>query len=108
MEARAHMNLSRWGAYNNREKSDRRSRFAAKAAAGKCHPPGTPSSTVIRNSYGRKRIFSTTGQRQSAVSARPSDLAVIRARGLGWTDLGEPRRVSSMLRHKSEAANREG
>jgi len=30
--------------------------------------------------------------------ARPSDLAVIRARGLGWSDLGEPERVFSMLR----------
>ena len=42
------------------------------------------------------------------LSARPSDLAVIRARGLGWSDLGEPERVSSMLRLKSEAANGEG
>lgn len=40
--------------------------------------------------------------------ARPSDLAVIRACGLGWSDLGEPERVSSVLRLKSEAANREG
>jgi mannose-1-phosphate guanylyltransferase len=38
------------------------------------------------------------------LAARPSDLAVIRARGLGWSDLGEPGRVLSMLRHKSEAA----
>jgi mannose-1-phosphate guanylyltransferase len=36
--------------------------------------------------------------------ARPSNLAVIRARGLGWSDLGEPERVLSMLRNKSEAA----
>jgi len=33
--------------------------------------------------------------------ARPSDLAVIRARGLGWSDLGEPKRVASMLRVES-------
>jgi len=39
------------------------------------------------------------------LSARPSDLAVIRARGLGWSDLGEPERVFSMLRLKSEARN---
>jgi mannose-1-phosphate guanylyltransferase len=31
------------------------------------------------------------------LSARPSNLAVMRARGLGWTDLGEPERVFSML-----------
>lgn len=37
------------------------------------------------------------------LSTRPSDLAVIRARGLGWSDLGEPDRVFSMLRLKSEA-----
>jgi mannose-1-phosphate guanylyltransferase len=30
------------------------------------------------------------------LSARPSGLAVMRARGLGWTDLGEPERVLSM------------
>ena len=40
--------------------------------------------------------------------ARPSDLAVIRARGLGWSDLGEPERVFSMLRLKGKAANGTG
>jgi mannose-1-phosphate guanylyltransferase len=40
--------------------------------------------------------------------ARPSDLAVIRARGLGWSDLGEPERVFPMLRLKSQAANGKG
>ena len=40
--------------------------------------------------------------------ARPSDLAVIRARGLGWSDLGEPGRVFPMLRLKSAAANGKG
>jgi mannose-1-phosphate guanylyltransferase len=35
------------------------------------------------------------------LSVRPSDLAVIRARGLGWSDLGEPQRVSSILRLKN-------
>jgi mannose-1-phosphate guanylyltransferase len=37
--------------------------------------------------------------------ARPSDLAVIHARGLGWSDLGEPERVFSMLRLKRRAVN---
>src|SRR5438874_1276828 len=32
------------------------------------------------------------------LSARPSHLAVIRARGLGWSDLGEPQRVFSVFR----------
>jgi len=31
------------------------------------------------------------------LSARPSGLAVMRARGLGWTDLGEPERVLSIF-----------
>jgi mannose-1-phosphate guanylyltransferase len=42
------------------------------------------------------------------LSARPYDLAVICARGLGWIDLGEPERVVSMLRLKGEAANGQG
>ena len=37
------------------------------------------------------------------LSARPSGLAVMRARGLGWTDLGEPERVLSMFPLKSVA-----
>jgi len=37
--------------------------------------------------------------------ARPSDLAVVRASGLGWSDLGEPKRVLSMLRLKGKGAN---
>ena len=41
------------------------------------------------------------------LSARPCDLAVIRARGLGWSDLGEPERVLSMLRLKNETSNGE-
>jgi mannose-1-phosphate guanylyltransferase len=42
---------------------------------------------------------------EKVLSMRPSDLMVIRARGLGWSDLGEPARVLSMLRHKSKAAS---
>ncbi len=42
------------------------------------------------------------------LSARPCDLAVIRARGLGWSDLGEPGRVFSMLRLNNEATNWKG
>lgn len=39
------------------------------------------------------------------LAERPSDLAVIHARGLGWSDLGEPERVFSMLRRMSEDAS---
>jgi mannose-1-phosphate guanylyltransferase/mannose-6-phosphate isomerase len=42
------------------------------------------------------------------LAARPSGLAVIRAQGLGWSDLGEPERVSSIVRLKSKAASGEG
>jgi mannose-1-phosphate guanylyltransferase len=31
------------------------------------------------------------------LSARPSDLTVLPARGLGWSDLGEPQRVLSAI-----------
>ena len=34
------------------------------------------------------------------LSARPSNLAVIRGRGLGWSDLGDPERALSVLNHK--------
>ena len=37
------------------------------------------------------------------LAARPSDLAVIRSSGLGWSDLSEPERVLSMLRLKIAA-----
>ena len=39
------------------------------------------------------------------LAARPSALAVIHSSGLGWSDLGEPERVLSMLRLKSDGAN---
>jgi mannose-1-phosphate guanylyltransferase len=42
------------------------------------------------------------------LSTRPFDLAVIRARGLGWSDLGEPERVGSVLKLKSASVNRDG
>jgi hypothetical protein len=34
------------------------------------------------------------------LAARPSDLAVIRGWGLGWSDLGDPERALSVLNHK--------
>jgi cytochrome c len=38
LEAREHMNLSRWDTYNNQEKSDLLSRLAAKARSGEMPP----------------------------------------------------------------------
>jgi mannose-1-phosphate guanylyltransferase len=45
------------------------------------------------------------------LSARPSDLAVLPARGLGWSDLGEPRRAlfrAQYPKHQLEGARRLG
>jgi mannose-1-phosphate guanylyltransferase len=36
----------------------------------------------------------------SVLAVRPSDLAVLRTSGLEWSDLGEPIRVTSLLRRK--------
>jgi len=38
---------------------------------------------------------------QDVLSAQPNGLAVLRATGLGWSDLGEPGRVRSALQRKS-------
>ncbi len=38
MDARAHMNFSRWDTYGNQDKSDLLSRFAAKARSGEMPP----------------------------------------------------------------------
>jgi hypothetical protein len=43
---------------------------------------------------------------REVLSARPSDLAVIRARDLGWSDLGEPERTLSLLRLKGRTCER--
>jgi len=37
---------------------------------------------------------------QDVLSVQPNDLAVLRASGLGWTDLGEPYRVRSVLERR--------
>ncbi len=47
----------------------------------------------------------TTDFAREALSARPDDLAVLRGSGLGWSDLGEPRRVlSARRRHPVQTA----
>ncbi len=43
---------------------------------------------------------------QDVLSAQPNSLAVLRATGLGWSDLGEPSRVSSLLERKSVQTTR--
>lgn len=57
---------------------------------------------ALRDLY---RNIPATSFSDEVLSARPSDLMVVRARGLGWSDLGEPARVLAMLRHKIESAN---
>ena len=57
---------------------------------------------ALRDLY---RNIPATNFSDEVLSARPSDLMVIRARGLGWSDLGEPARVLAILRHKIEAAS---
>ena len=37
---------------------------------------------------------------QDVLSVQPNGLAVLRATGLGWSDLGEPGRVLSVLERK--------
>ena len=56
---------------------------------------------ALRDLY---RKVPATNFSDEVLAARPSDLVVIRARGLGWSDLGEPGRVLSMLQLKSGAA----
>ena len=56
------------------------------------------SATGLRDLYLK---VPATNFSDEVLVARPSDLAVIRARGLGWSDLGEPERVASMLRLES-------
>ena len=50
LEAREHMNLSRWNTYSNQEKSDLLPDWPRKPAVGKCRLPGTRLSTAIPNS----------------------------------------------------------
>jgi mannose-1-phosphate guanylyltransferase len=49
---------------------------------------------AVRNLYSTIR---TTGFSQEVLQKRPGELAVLRASGLGWSDLGEPSRVLSTL-----------
>jgi mannose-1-phosphate guanylyltransferase len=57
---------------------------------------------ALRDLY---RNIPATDFSDEVLSARPADLMVIRARGLGWSDLGEPARVLAILRHKIQSAD---
>ena len=49
--------------------------------------------------------ISATSFSQEVLSVRQNDLAVLRATGLGWCDLGEPSRVRSVLKRKGVGTN---
>jgi hypothetical protein len=51
--------------------------------------------------YSRIRATSFS---KDVLSVQPNDLAVLRAQGLGWSDLGEPNRVRSVLDRKGVQA----
>jgi mannose-1-phosphate guanylyltransferase len=57
-----------------------------------------PGEAALRGLYsgGNATSFS-----QDVLSVRPKDLAVLCASGLGWSDLGEPDRVLSVLKRKN-------
>jgi hypothetical protein len=54
--------------------------------------------TALRDLY---TCIGTTNFSQDVLSLKPNALAVIRANGLGWSDLGEPSRVLSIRQRKS-------
>ena len=54
-------------------------------------------------SSGLCELYSGIGETsfsQEVLSAQPNGLAVLRATGLGWSDLGEPSRVYAVLERK--------
>lgn len=50
--------------------------------------------------------FAPTGFSQDVLSMQPNSLAVLRATGLGWSDLGEPSRVNTVLERKNDQTTR--
>ena len=76
-----------------------------------CFESTCATTDSVMNEKGLRDLYlkvPVTNFSDEVLVARPSDLAVIRARGLGWSDLGEPERVFSMLRLEREAGNGEG
>jgi mannose-1-phosphate guanylyltransferase len=57
----------------------------------------TSERTALRDLYCRIRATSFS---QDVLSVQPNGLAVLRATGLGWSDLGEPSRVRCVLERK--------
>ena len=58
----------------------------------------TSEATALRRLYSG---IPSTSFSQEVMSMRPSDLAVLCATGLGWSDLGEPGRVLSVPERKA-------
>lgn len=63
----------------------------------------TAESPAIAELYSRT---SSMGFCRDVLSRRPQDLAVLCGRGMGWSDLGEPSRVSSILERKGVKSER--
>ena len=59
--------------------------------------------TAVRDLYSG---LHATNFSHDVLSARPNDLAVLRASGLGWSDLGEPSRVLSVRERQGFQAER--
>jgi mannose-1-phosphate guanylyltransferase len=66
--------------------------------------PASAQSAALRDIYNR---IGTTNFSQDVLSLKPNALAVIRANGLGWSDLGEPSRVLS-IRERNGAQSEGG
>jgi mannose-1-phosphate guanylyltransferase len=64
--------------------------------------------TVFERTAARDLYFGlrATSFSQDVLAARPTDLAVLRASGLGWSDLGEPSRVLSVRERQGVQAGR--
>lgn len=58
---------------------------------------------ALRDLYSQ---IGTTSFSHDVLAAQPNALAVLRATGLGWSDLGEPGRVRSVLERKSAQTTR--
>ena len=58
----------------------------------------TAEPSAVRDLYSTVRAASFS---EDVLSVRPDHLAVLRGTGLGWSDLGEPSRVLSVLDRKN-------
>jgi mannose-1-phosphate guanylyltransferase len=63
-------------------------------------PAGTNEQVALAEVY---RQVAPSNFSSEVLAACPADLAVLRARGLGWSDLGEPQRVFSLMDAERQA-----